>query len=219
MTSELGQAPEPSGFEAGPIVGRAQLTPDDFTAVWAALPQNRRLFVRLGSWVVLIGMFWFVRGLLDPAAASEPLPWTMLLVPGVMVVGFPLILWRSRNAWGKNAVAELRGNEGVEYRFDAAGFSFSAPGRQVQHAWSALYRCLETAQAFAIYTGPAAVIVVPKRAFAADDQARLVSLLPTAVPNRPLSGAATWRPLGRTVLLWVVMVIAFLVIWQVLNPK
>jgi hypothetical protein len=215
MTSELGEA---AAFEGSPIVGHAQLTAEDFTSVWAALPQNRRLFGRLGLWVVLIAMFWLVHRLLSPDGASAPLPWTILLVPVVMAVVFPLALWRGRNVWAKNAVADLRGGEGVEFRFDESGFSFNAPGRQIHHAWSALYRCVETAQGFAIYTAPAAVMVVPKRAFAAEDQARLRAQLLANVPNRPLRGTRTWPP-RNMVLLWVVLVVVFLALWQVLDSK
>ena len=87
------------------------------------------------------------------------------------------VVWLGRRlrsgAWAKNALADLRAAEGVEYRFDSAGISFHAPGRNLQQTWSSLHRCLETPIAFAIYTSPAAALIVPKRAFAAAEQARL----------------------------------------------
>ena len=70
----------------------------------------------------------------------------------------------------EHAVADLRGASGVEYRFDSAGFLFSAPGRTSRMAWDTLHGSLETPAAFAIYTSPAMVMVVPKRAFGANDR-------------------------------------------------
>src|SRR4051812_29774232 len=158
-------------FEGGPIVGRVALTTEDFTSVWAALPQHRRVFLQLALTVVAIPLFWLLFKLLNSDGTGEPagMTWTIVAVSVLLVPGFAFKLWRARRVWAKNGLADLRGAEGVEFRFDSAGFSFHAPGLQIQHTWSSLYRCIETAPAFAIYTSPAALIVVPKRAFAATE--------------------------------------------------
>jgi len=208
-------------FEGDPIVGRVELTTEDFTSVWAILPQNRGAFMRFGLWLVVIPIFWLIFSWLNTGANGEPtsLPWTVMASPVAAMVLIAFAVFRSRNVWAKNAVADLRGAEGVEFRFDATGFSFNPPGRQLQHAWSTLYRWLETARAFVIYTGPINVIVVPKRAFAAAEQARLRELFRQLVPNRPLRGAEVGRPIVRTVGVWLVLVIVFLALWQFLDSK
>ncbi|HEY3252476.1 MAG TPA: YcxB family protein [Polyangiaceae bacterium] len=226
MTSDAGaatghaQLDAPSAeFEGAPIVGCTELRVEDFTSAWAALPQNRRVFVRFGLWLLAIPLFGVYQLLLNESGPHDASgsPWPVVALSlGVAGALFGFALWRDRTVWARNAVADLRGAEGVEFRFDALGFSFQAPGRHAQHTWDSLYRCIETANAFAIYTGPIMVMIVPKRAFAASELDSLRARLLERVPNRALRGTELWQP--WKLVLWIVLVVAFLVIWQLLEP-
>ena len=212
---------EVADFEGGPTVGRTKLTEEDFSSVWFALPQNRNIVVRFAFIPFAIPLFWFVSSKLNTVDTANPLevPWLAFAVP--ILIGGALVygMWRGRGVWARNAVADMRGAEGVEYRFDALGFSLKSPGRQFQLAWSTLYRSIETANAFAIYTAPAMVTVVPKRAFSAEEQVRLRARLLEHVPNRQLRGTGGWRTGGRMLLVWAALLAIFLTMWQFLGAK
>ena len=226
MTSNLAAAPEQGkletdggDFEGGPIVGRVELTTEDFTSVWAALPGNRPVFVQRALTAVALPLFWLMFSMFDSDGTGAPvgMTWFVVLQSLLLPPALGFRLWRARAEWAKNGVADLRGAEGVEFRFDSAGVSLHSPGSQSQHAWSTLFRCLDTAHAFLIFVTPSALIVVPKRAFAAAEQARLRACLLKLVPNRPLRGTNIWRPLRSTVTDWVMIGLVFFGVWQVLD--
>ncbi|HEY0465571.1 MAG TPA: YcxB family protein [Polyangiaceae bacterium] len=174
----------PNDFEGAPIAGRAQLTEEDFRGVWAVLPRNRQALVSLAFSLLAIPLFWLMLAVLDSHGWSGLM--SLPLVVGSFIFGAlsAFGLWLRRFAWAQSAAAQMRNLEGVEFRFDSSGVSLVAPGRPSQHEWSSLYRCIETAQVFAIYTAPTMVMVVPKRAFAASELSRLRALLLKQVPKR-----------------------------------
>lgn len=130
-------------------------------------------------------------------------------IPAIAVaLGFGL--FRGRKRWAEAALEGHSGN--AEYLFDDYGYHVTLPGRDSRLAWSTLHRSIEIADAFLIYTTPQLFTCVPKRAFAAGDQARLREALQARIPRRP-------EPRGRVlkvVLLWVVLLVAFMVIWEVM---
>jgi hypothetical protein len=223
MTSNLGATggsqTGATDFEAEPIVGRTKLTTEDFTDLWAGLPQNRHLLLRLGLWLAAIPLFWLISAVLN-AHSGEPthVTWLVALLPIAVVAGLAFAVWRDRGLV-KNAGAKLRAATAFEFRFDSAGFSFGVEGRRVQHAWSSLDRYVETPKAFGIYLAPKVVIVVPKRAFAESEQPRLRACLVEFIPTRQLRDAQVWRPSGRTVLLGLLLVCASLAVWYVVESK
>ncbi|HYP75566.1 MAG TPA: YcxB family protein [Polyangiaceae bacterium] len=204
-------------FEGGPIIGRAELTEEDFKAVWAILPRNRLALVKLVFSLLAIPLFWLMIAVLEAHGWRGLMSFPVVI--GSFVVGAVLAfgLWRRRFAWARSAAMQMRSAEGVELRFDSAGVSVSGQGQPFQHAWSSLYRCIETPRLFAIYTAPTMVMVVPKRAFAADEQVRLRAWLLKHVPKRELPEARLWRALGRQIFLWLVFLCAFLAVWFFLN--
>lgn len=60
---ELGKIEGMAEFEGEPIVGRTELTAQDFTAVWAILPQNRQIFARFALWILLIPLLGLIRAI------------------------------------------------------------------------------------------------------------------------------------------------------------
>src|SRR5450432_941069 len=107
-----------SQFEGEPLVGHTKLTVEDFTTVWTRLPHTRSVAVRLFLWVLAFPFFALVTAILNGQASGEPiqLPWLYGVVPVLLGGALAFGLWRGRTRWAENAVADLRGGEGVEFR-------------------------------------------------------------------------------------------------------
>src|SRR6185369_5810875 len=213
----VGTNAHPGEFEGGPIVGRAELTEQDFEEVWTVLPRNRCALVELVFSLLAIPVFWLMLAVLDSHGWRGL--WSLPVIVGSFLVGAWLAfrLWRQRFAWARAAAKQMRSAEGVEFRFDSVGISLEIPGAPCQHEWSSLQRSFETAHCFVIYTTPTMVMAVPKRAFAANELTRLRARL-LQVPKRELPNSALWPPLRRRVLLWFVFLGVFLAVWRHLNP-
>jgi YcxB-like protein len=204
-------------FEGKPIAGGTPITADDFKAVWSALPQNRSAMKMFGLMALGIPTFAVIQSLIvNGSVSSTSMGWLYLVLPVVFGLVLARVLWKGRARWADNAVKDLRSLEGVDFRFDAAGVTIDAPGRKATTAWSALARSIETPEAFAIYITPATVMLVPKRAFTAEDQVRLRALLSKLVPNQPLRGVNLYSL--RTLAIWVVVLVGFLAVWKFLSP-
>jgi YcxB-like protein len=186
-----------------PIRGEASLGIEDFKSAWLTIPQVRRSL----AWFVGTGV---CTPLLIWSSSREGPGSALALVVPTLAVTLCYGLFRGRKRW---AEASLEGNGGsVQYRFDDYGYHITLPGRESRMAWSTLNRSVEITDAFLIYTTPQVFTYVPKRAFAAVDQARLRQALQTRITRR----AAPRGRVLQAVLLWVVLVVAFMVIWQVL---
>jgi hypothetical protein len=204
-------------FEGKLIAGGTPITADDFKAVWSVLPQNRSAMKMVGLITLGIPAFATIQSFVVTGTVSPTsMGWLYLALPIVLALVVARAFWKGRARWADNAVKDLRSLEGVDFRFDAAGVTIDAPGRKATTAWSALARSIETPEAFAIYTTPATVMLVPKRAFSAEDQARLRALLSKLVPNQPLRGVKLYSL--RTLVIWVVALVGFLAVWKFLSP-
>lgn len=175
-------------FEGGPIVTCVELTEGDFRAVWSVLPRNRRALIQLVFSLSAIPVFWLMVAVLDPLGWSGLMSWPVVTGSFVFGVLGAFGLWQRRFMWAQTAAKQTRNAGGVEFRFDSVGVALMAGGEPSQHEWSSLYRCVETADVFAIFTAPAMVMAVPKRAFAPDELTRLRALLLKYVPQRASRG-------------------------------
>ena len=205
-------------FEGGPIVGRAELTEEDFREVWRVLPRNRRALVELVFSLLAIPVFWSMIAVLD-AHGWRGL-WSLPVVASSFMVGASLVfrVWRQRSVWARTAAKQMQSAEGVEFRFDSVGISLEVPGAPCQHEWGSLQRSFETAHCFVIYTTPTMVMAVPKRAFGANELTRLRARL-LQVPKRELPNSALWPPIRRRLLLSFVFLGVFLAVWRLLNQS
>jgi hypothetical protein len=124
----------------------------------------------------------------------------------------------TRRAWTKQAFANVGGQ--TTFRFDDYGFTWESSLRQHRLAWASLARALETPTAFLVYPSPQTVLIVPKRAFTDADVAVLSRLLRERITLKPAPKAGLFANRAwRTVLLWVVLVVTFLAIWQFLDER
>ena len=195
-----------------PIVGEADVTEADLAHVATQLPGSQR------PWLVpaLVAAGFLVFLVLNPAAPREQI--LSLALPAAFAVLLTVLFQRAaRRAWIKQALTNVGGP--TTFRFDDYGFASESSMRQHRLAWAVLVRVPETAQAFLVYTTPGTVLIVPKRAFADAEVARLRRWLPERITPTPLQKAGLFgaRSTQRTLLLWVLLVVAFLAIWQFLD--
>jgi YcxB-like protein len=186
-----------------PIRGEALLQAEDFKAAWRALPDVRRFAIGAGFLLFM----WSLGAAMYPAPA-------FLVVPfGALAFGYGLFQGRAR--WAATGMQGFGGGT-VKYLFDDDGYHFEAPGRQQRLGWAAVPRYIETKEAFLIFSSPHVTTLVPKRAFAAGDHARLSAELQARIPPPKKRGSLA----GKLVVVWVVVVVALLALWQlVMSPS
>jgi hypothetical protein len=201
-----------AGEDPGSVVieGRVAMCVEDFAQAWRFLPQVRGSVAVVFVIVLLVPAMMMMFNFRDGGGNGLIYAGTGVLTAGAAAYG----MWRGRMRWAKNALHTLRGEEGVLFRFDDYGFHVTAPGRESRLAWSEVYRSIDTALAFLVYTAPHAVVIVPKRAFASAEVNLLQALLIERVRPRPLAGTPR---LGRFLLLWLVLLISFFAIRNLLG--
>lgn len=190
---------------AHPIRGEAQLTADDFKAVWVAVPAVRRMIVWFVALVVLGPTFLWWR-----ADGRNPL---ILGAIPICLVAVAVGVYRGRARWAEAALGGSQGQP-IQYLFDAEAFQVKAPGRDSRAEWATLRGHLEVDHAFMLYMSPQLFVLVPKRAFTDADQARLRSELTARVPLQKAPSGAK-----KMLLMWLALILAYLGIWQFLSAK
>ena len=190
------QAPSPSTGTA--ILGNAVLTQEDFKRAWWHLGHPR--VVLQATLVALAGILFLYRTDSIATICTAIVTWSLLL-------GF--LLYRGRARFARTATEQLRGGA-VEYRLDEQSFATRAPGTEARIDWSNVHRFVEAPSAFLVYTSPVYAVIMPKRAFAESDVPAIRNLLAQRIQPRPK------KPLlaRKTLWLWLVLIVSFLVIWQ-----
>jgi|GEM_PF-4161548 len=202
-----------SDLSSAAIVGEADVMEADLGHVLAQLPGAKR------PWLVPAMIAAGMVPLLVLSGSDWKTQTLTVWLPLAAVVGVTAYLRRgARRAWLKEALSNIGGP--TTFCFDDYGFTYESRLRHHRVAWAGLARSLETRQAFLVYTTPGTVLVVPKRAFADDGEVvRLSELLreritPVPVQKFRIFGAVSAQ---RTLLLWVVVLVAFLSIWHFLG--
>jgi hypothetical protein len=192
------------------IEGSLELTRQDFVSAVRHLPGMKR------SWPLPVMLLVFM--LLSSWFGAMPLTPSTLL-PAAFVAAMTFYFQHlNRQAWIKRAFAELGGGV-TDFRFDDFGFSVESSLRQHRLAWASLARFIETPGSFLVYTSPQTLLVVPKRAFEADEVDDIRELCAARIVYRPdPAGGGPWRgSLKRVGVLWVVVLVMFLATWHFLS--
>jgi hypothetical protein len=192
-------------FDDRVIVGETSFTRDDFLNARRSLPGAKAPFILVPIAAMYV-LFSFLADHQQGALAA------MLVTPIAFTAVFVFAMWNGTRRWANNVFAELRGDHDVTFRFDRYGLAVETSKRQAKVAWEVLHRALETKLAFLVYTSANTAEVVPKRAFAASDLETLRQWLRERIQARPVR-----RVLLNTFVLWIVLIFAFLLIWQFLN--
>ena len=106
------------------------------------------------------------------------------------------------------------GDADVSYRFDDEGVTVRSAGATASFAYRRLIKAREGSTAFLLYCSPMVANIVPKSAFAAGEVDRVRALIAAHVAPKPLRGRG-----GKILIVWLVLVFAFVVVWQLLNAR
>lgn len=212
MEENRGPQPIPPEPEL-PIAFEATLTEADFSEVWSQIPQFRR---RQARWLLLL-MCAGLACLAALAARSSgmgELPWVFVVVPGLLALVAVSYLWWSPRAWARQSV-KATGDGPIGFSFDDAGLSVESSVSSYQLGWTALRHWIESDDALLVYTRQGALVVMPKRAFGGQlDLLRVLLLHRLQVrPQTKLGVQLVSRPAWH----WLVLSIAFMVIWHWLS--
>ena len=198
--TEANPAPAGASLADEPIRGSAEPRLEDYEAVWGQAPAMRRA----AGWllVIVVGMpvVFSLRSGFDPLV--------LLAIPVLLAAG-AFGIWRGRRNWSE-AMFRSSGGMPIEYFFDSHGYQTRAPGREGRAEWGTLHAFGETPAAFLLYVSPHIFHLVPKRAFPEADQARLSTELRARV--KPLGKGPSG--LKKALVLWILLIIAYLAIWQ-----
>jgi hypothetical protein len=186
-----------------PIRGSAEPRVEDYQAVWGQAPAMRRAAGWLLVMVVGMPVAFSLRKGFDPLV--------LLAIPVLLAAG-AFGIWRGRRSWSE-AMFRSVGGMAIEYFFDGQGYQTRTPGREGRAEWGTLHGFAETPAAFLLYVSPHIFHLVPKRAFPEADQARLSAELRARV--KPLGKGPSG--LKKALVLWVVLIVAYLAIWQFLG--
>lgn len=170
----------------GGVVGEARLTEADFVAVWSSLPEFRRRrwsvsYVLTSSGVVVLS------GLAGVMMLPDRMGWLFLMAAAAFLFVAGTMWWlpreRARSTWARRAM-KATGDEPVRFGFDERGMSVESHASEHRLPWAELTRWLELEHALLVYAGPT-LILVPKRAFAADQVELVRALLEGRITPRP----------------------------------
>lgn len=192
---------------AFPIVGLTTVTADDLAPAIAMLPLFRQRWLFLAAAGGLVIMFTVFNG--GRPAGLLPFVVFTALFQGFMFLGPGYLARRS--------IATMA-SQIVRYRLDPDEIGISNAGTTVTRRWDVLERFVETGSAFLIWVGPSAIQIVAKRAFAPHELEWLRGQLASNAGRTATRRKTGARPL-RMGLLWAALVVAFLVIWQLMQSR
>jgi hypothetical protein len=207
---DLGEDEEES-LDGVVVAGEATLTEADYLATWDAVPQFRPLkAIRIWLFVmVLMGLqtLHFFEG--------APIGWVTAVLPLLFVGALLVGVARGKRTFARNVISDMGGGQ-ISYRFSDEGFGIQTPRAKSVVAWESLAELIERPAYFLVFTAPQQFVLVAKRAFSADDVETLRQMLGERIVKKPLRGVPP-KNAGRTLMMWVALIVAFLVIWQFLG--
>jgi hypothetical protein len=186
-----------------PIVGLTTLWADDLSPAIARLPLFRQKWLYLAAAAALVGML----------VTMNHGQWTGLAPFIVFTIVFQAFVFLGPRLLAKRSIATMASHI-VRYQADADGLSISNAGTTVTRRWDVLERFVETEDAFLVWVGPSAIQILAKRAFSPAEQDWLRATLTSTARRRPRASGA--RKL-RLLLIWAVLVVVFLAVWQLLQ--
>lgn len=188
-----------------PIVGLTTVTADDLAPAIALLPLFRQRWFFLAAAGALVVMFAVMNG--GQTAPLLPFVVFTALFQGFMFLGPRYLARRSISTMSSHI---------VRYRLDPDEIGISNAGTTVTRRWDLLQRFVESDSALLIWVAPSAIQIVAKRAFTPQQLAWLRAQLASNAGRITGQNKPPSRVL-RMGLLWAAMVVAFLVIWQLLQ--
>ena len=165
---------------------------------------------RYGVAIIIASLLYILFMIVRSGDAGSPFAWLpplfIFLVIGATFFG----VRRAANMVMENKTESERD---ITYEFDEQGYTITTPSSSVRADWSSVHRTKESTSAFFVYPAENVMVFILKRGFAEGDVPRIAELFRTRVTPRP-----TKNPAIRILILWIILIIAFLAIWQFMTP-
>jgi hypothetical protein len=185
------------------LTGEVNVTAADVAEGLGQLSLFRRRWIYLLLAAVLVGL------LAGPGRAS----WSALTPFLVFTILFQAYLFTGARIMARRTIAAMP-DRTVHYRADDREITITTAGSAVTRSWSRFTQYREGSQAFLLWGGPYQVQVIPKRAFSAEGIAWLRATLARDVKAERKT---TTNRVFRLIAVWLILVVAFLVLWQLLD--
>jgi len=187
------------------VEAQLELTEADFRHALSSMPERRFGSVALSviAALVLIGV-----GLVNGFDVSI-----------LISAGFTVMLFLGMNLYTTRLQARRffteidPGRRTTSYVFTPTSLEITTKNSHVRQDYEALKRYVLTPHTLLLYASSSIAQVIPLRAFAPDDRERVVAWIQSQVKPSPKLPSA----LGRTLGLWLVLVVMFAGIWWLLN--
>jgi hypothetical protein len=169
-----------AGATDGGVTGRVTLTPDDGAMLLRAARTRRRFFNQGRLLMYCAGAAWLAAIL----AADGPHRATVVLIFASAAFGIAALLSivRAQRAF----VVRHGGGQVRDITVDDDGVTIADPGMTVRYAWMRFDRAFEASDHFVLHSA-SDTVSLPKRAFAADDVARVRATIAERLRIEPLS--------------------------------
>lgn len=188
------------------VAGRARLSREDFLDAWPYVPEFQHLWLYVG----FLPLGALIATFCSPVPPAEMWrgQWPLLLLGIPLCAGWA---WWNRHVWAESSVQRVGPRE-VGFVFDEDGLHVRHSSGHHHYEWAELPRPIETKRSLLLYISPKLIVLLPQRAFSADDWAEVVSLLRDQPERRsPPKGYA------RIVLIWIAVCAAVLSLFELLR--
>lgn len=198
--------PPPSVPGSVCVEGQAQFIEEDFVTSFLALQSRTYRASMFAGCVALLVVSVLLLG-------KEP--WLAGFAGAVGAVFGLSGLWQSvgPRVLARQHIRAITEDElPVRFRFDENGMTVSGSWGQSFYRYRGMHNYLDLHSTILVQTGPVLRMVVPKRAFSANNRKLVLELLRTRVAPRPHSSGEPSRALiWRAVALWIGIVLLLLV--------
>ncbi len=198
------------------VRGRHTLEREDISRGLVEMPERVRQRRVLLALAAAIGLFYSISGVLHGGGVLGAS--TGIWVFGALALASLALMRFMPTMLAKRQVSALRDAErDVIYEFDDRGVTILRGTAETRFGYEMIHRTAEGEKTFFVYTGPTFALFIPKRAFSSGDVEAVRRLLASKVEPRSRPGGA-WRVMGLGAVIWLVVVLALLLVWKLLEP-
>jgi hypothetical protein len=207
MTEERSESTNQEGGGEAPLCveGETRFVEEDFLVPFLVLRSRANRYTMFAAGVALLAVSVMLSG---------RQPWLAGFGGAVGVMFWFLGMWHSVGPrfFARQHVHGMTEAEfPVRFRFDEEGMTISGSWGTSLYRYRGMHSFTELRSCILVQTGPVFRMVVPKRAFSAEDRRVVLELLRTRVTPRGTSSDSPRRLVWRYVALWVGIVLLALI--------
>lgn len=195
-----------SPSDAAPVEAQLELTEVDFLHALRSMPERRFGIASVSVIAALV-----VAGMGMVQGFDLAIWLTIAFVAVLLVVmHFTTTRLQARRFFAEIAPERRK----TTYIFTPTSVEISSKSSHARQDYEALKRYVLTPHTLLLYSSSSIAQVIPLRAFAPNDRERVIAWVKAHVKPSPRVPSV----LGRTVVMWLVLVVAFAMIWWLFAP-